>query len=136
VHARVEGVVGADRERLDLRPLAGRELRLPTFDAPDEERRVLDVEIAPLRADARGPAAVGRAVDALVKHGDGARVLDRLAAVPEAAFAVEAQAARFAELLEQGRVHARIVMKCREARAKVEACSNDAFSTPWLRTTS
>src|SRR5437773_272620 len=42
---------------------------------------------------------------ALVQHGDGARMLDQPAAVPEAALLVEAEAALFAELSKGGRVH-------------------------------
>jgi len=97
--ASVERVVGSRRQprRIDLHPLAGGELpaqrRARRLDPAQPQRRVLDVEIGPVLADACRPPSVGGAVDSLVQRGQRAGVLDQAAAVPEAALLVEAQAA-------------------------------------------
>ena len=101
--AGVEGIVGArgERRRIEVDPLAGGELCAQAvrlrLEAADPERRILDVEVSPVLADARGPAPVRRAVDALVQHRRRPRMLHQLAAVPEAALLVEPQPALFAQ---------------------------------------
>ena len=95
-----EWLANADRDRggIEVRPFAGGELRARSalVDAANPERGILDLEIRPVAADARRPAAVGRAVDPLVQDGLRARVLDGIAAMPEAAFLVEPQPALLA----------------------------------------
>ncbi len=109
--ASIERIVRAQRQRARIQrdPLPRRELGAALFDPPDPERGVLDVEVSPLLADARRPASVGRAVNALVQDRQRARVLDEAAAMPEAPLLVEPQTARLAQSLEQLGVHAAIV---------------------------
>jgi len=109
----IERIVRAQRQRarIERDPLPRREVGAALFDTPDPERGVLDVEVSPLLADARRPASVGRAVNALVEDRQRARVLDEAAAMPETALLVEPQAARLAQPLEQLGIHAAILVE-------------------------
>ena len=113
--SRVERVVGSgnDGRGIDLYPFAIGELRAQavaaSLDAANESRRVFDLHVGPLGADANGPSAVLRAMHSAVQRRDRARMLEQIAAVPEATFPVEAQSALLAKLSQQFGVHDPIV---------------------------